>query len=167
MKNDETAKNDTAAAKPKMPIGMFSLLALVMAGAYLFANRQVDTGIAWETDFDTALATAAERNTAVLVEFTTAGCVYCVKMDREVLSRRDVHEQMDRFVSAKIHWSGNEYLINRYGIDSFPTFLVIRPDGQPVLGVSGYQSVGQFKQFLDRAARQVNSSTRAASPNTG
>lgn len=136
-------------------LGWYAVLAAVTLGGYAYVHRPVETDVAWRDDLVAAKAAAKDRGTALLVEFTSHGCGYCIKMDREVFARKDVAAAVNRFEPVKLYWSDAEEIGRRYGVEAFPTFVVMDEDGRPLLGTVGYMPPGEFKKFLQRASAIV------------
>ena len=75
----------------------FVALVVATVGAYAYVNRAAPTSIPWGDDLAAAQAMALSRGTAVLLDFTMAGCVYCRKMELEVFPRPEVREAADQY----------------------------------------------------------------------
>ncbi len=136
-------------------LAWFVVFAGVAVGGYAYVNRPVETDVRWSDDLEAAKASARERGTALLVEFTNTGCVYCIKMDREVFSREDVAAAVNRFEPVKLYWSDAAEFGRRFGVEMFPSFVVMDVDEKPLLGSAGYMSPEEFKRFLQRASALV------------
>lgn len=135
------------------------VLALIIAGAVVFMNDQPqtvvsDTELVWETDFQAALASSAELGRPVLVDFTGSDwCRFCIMLHNEVFSKSDFKEfaqnNLVLFVAdfprqKEIHAElrqQNERLAGRYGIQGFPTILLLDSEGTE-LARTGYRPGG-------------------------
>ncbi len=146
----ESLENETPARKGSN--AWFLALVLVAVGGYAYVNRLVETDIAWGDDLAAAQAKAREMGSAVLIDFTATGCVYCVRMDREVFTRADVAESMERFENVRLYCSDAPDACARYGVQAFPSFVVIDPDGKPLVGVEGFVPADEFMTFVERAS---------------
>ena len=106
----------------------------------------------WMTDFEAAKAKAAQENKAVLVDFTGSDwCGYCIKLRKEVLDKPAFEEYAaDKFVLVEVDMprqkqlppalaEQNQKLCAQYGIQGFPTLLVLTPEGKVMGGFSGYR----------------------------
>src|SRR5258705_278497 len=86
-------------------------------------------GVAFERDvaFQGLLDKAKACGKPVFVDFATEDCVYCKKLDAEVLSRADVAEAMKAYVAAHVDAEKGEgkELAQRYKVHGFPTLLVV------------------------------------------
>ncbi|MEE9293648.1 MAG: thioredoxin family protein [Phycisphaerae bacterium] len=141
----------------------FLVLALVTLALFTMMNRPPMPNAAWGSDLAAAQTAARKRGTAVLVEFTTDGCIHCVRMERSVLPTAAVKKAINQFEPVRLHWPENGEIAERYGVEAFPSFLVLHPDGKPISGVAGYVPAQEFIQFLQAAAAFVSSGGPAAS----
>jgi len=106
----------------------------------------------WPEDLDAARQAAARDHRPLLVQFSTAGCRYCAKMEREVLSRRDVIDQLTAFELVRLDAWDHEELSARLGVEAVPTFVVLDPQEQALARIEGFHPADEFKEFLHRAA---------------
>jgi thiol:disulfide interchange protein len=116
------------------------------------SQRDVPSAVAWGQDLSQALATANQQGKPVLINFTSAGCVYCKQMEREVIPQEEVLSEIAEFVPVKIDAWKDEATAARYGVGGLPGYVVTRPDGAPVLATSGFRPAEEFIRFL-RAGR--------------
>jgi thiol:disulfide interchange protein len=122
----------------------------------------------WTSDYSQALKTAKAQNKPVLADFTGSDwCGWCMKLDREVFSTSEFKSFADKnLVLLKVDFprghrlpasvtAQNEKLASRYGVRSFPTVLVLHPDGK-VAGKLGYQPGGprSFISAVEKTAQR-------------
>ena len=122
-------------------------------------------GAEWMTDFDAAKARAAKEDKAVLIDFTGSDwCVYCIKLRRDVFDKDDftVYAK-DKFVLLEIDQprkikmapeklAANRKLAETYGVDGYPTVLVVDSEGTLMGGFCGYPgSADEVQDLLDNA----------------
>lgn len=103
----------------------------------------------WGGDFEAALTRARETDRPLVVAFHGAHCPPCQLMDRTVLGKPDVVEALKDFVPVRLDPNANLDLARKYQIAATPTYLVLSPDGTPVHGIIGPQSVEEFVAFLE------------------
>lgn len=126
------------------------------AGLFLFATgaSRLLAGEGWLTDFEQAKAEAAGRKVPILADFAGSDwCGWCIKLDREVFSQPEFQEYakdnvvlfLADFPNSKPQTDEvkkqNEALSHRYGIQGFPTVLLLNETGN-VIGRTGYQAGG-------------------------
>jgi len=124
-----------------------SLLWLAMAGF-------VAADCLWYTDFEQAKKAAVEKNLPILADFSGSDwCGWCIRLDKEVFSKDDfakyAKDNLVLFLAdfprqkelPEKQAKQNEDLAARYGIQGFPTILLLDSTGK-VLAETGYQAGG-------------------------
>jgi len=111
----------------------------------------VDT---WQQALDQAKA----ENRYLFVDAYTDWCHWCKVMDKETFTSAEVGALMnDKFMSIKVEmesgWGID--LAMKYGVRSFPTFLIFAPDGKLVQRVAGYQPPADFITTLNNSLDPV------------
>jgi len=115
---------------------------------------EVDTHSDWLTDYDKGLVRAKAENKYILIDFSGSDwCGWCIKLDREVFSKQAFKDYAeDNLVLVLVDWpqrSSNSKevqaqsrpILEKYGIQSFPTVLILSPDGN-IIAKTGYQDGG-------------------------
>lgn len=110
--------------------------------------------VEWLVDYEKALALSGEREKAVLVNFTGSDwCPPCMALQREVFSTAAFKEYADEnLILLEIDFpmkekqpeelvAQNEKLAEQYGIEGFPTFLLLDSKGKE-LKRGGYRPGG-------------------------
>lgn len=133
--------------------GFLLLAALLLVGCGADTNGK-GPELPWLADFEKAKAEAADSDKIILANFTGSDwCRWCVKLDDEVFSKpvfqAYVHTNlvplMIDFPQAKAQTpeqgAANEALARKYGVEGFPTILLLKPDGS-VAGRTGYRRGG-------------------------
>ncbi len=109
----------------------------------------------WRTDFDGALSQAKSDNKLVLLDFTGSDwCPWCIKFDHDVLAT----DRFNSYAQAKLelvkvdfpHSSplpedqqrANDALAQRFGVDGYPTYVLLAADGRELGRQVGYLSGG-------------------------
>lgn len=122
-------------------------------------------GAEWMTDFDAAKARAAKEDKAVLIDFTGSDwCGYCIKLRRDVFDKDDFNVYAkDKFILLEIDQprkikmdpeklAANRKLAETYGVDGYPTVLVVDSEGTLMGGFCGYPgSADEVQDLLDNA----------------
>ena len=97
----------------------------------------------WMTDLEAAKAKAAAENKAVLVDFIGSDwCGWCIRLRKQVLDTPAFEQYAkDKFVFMEVDVprnpkfdkelrARNEKLCDQYGVDGFPTILVLTPQAE-------------------------------------
>lgn len=137
--------------------GWISLLAVcVLAWGCHRADAPRDPAVelVWMTDFEAAKARAAELKRPILANFSGSDwCGWCIKLDKEVFQQATFKQYAEKnlvlfladFPDSKPQTEGlkmqNEILMARYGVQGFPTILLLDAHGG-LLAQTGYQRGG-------------------------
>src|SRR5438477_1645870 len=133
------------------------MLALMVAAA-MAANA---SGIEFvEDDYPKALALARQQQKPVLVDTWASWCHTCLSMKRFVFPDPGLRPVKDAVVWLAIDSENpkNNAFLDRFPLDAWPTFLVIEPRGERVVGRwVGAASVNDFRAFVQEGARAAGS----------
>lgn len=114
-------------------------------------------GAEWGTDFAKSSAAAEKAGKYMLLDFSGSDwCGWCMKLDKEVFSKPEFKEYAGKSLelvlvdfprrkpqSAAVK-KQNAGLAEKYGIQGYPTVIVLAPDGK-LVGKTGYQPGGATK----------------------
>lgn len=128
-----------------------SRLVRVMLAGYLFLAFGTNQGDAagWLRDVDQAMEQAQTRQQPVLLFISMDRCSYCQKMIQTTFADAGVRQTLgDGFIPAAMKAAERPDLIRRLKIRSFPTTLIVQPNGQIVDQMTGYQDVATFQKHL-------------------
>ena len=108
----------------------------------------------WKTNVEEAMEIAKKENKAVLVNFTGSDwCKWCFKLNDEVFSQEEFEKySQENLVLVKLDFPRsvpqtdetkqyNQSLAQKYGIQGFPTILIMDSTGK-LLAKTGYQQGG-------------------------
>ena len=131
-------------------------------------NTEGNPGV-WMTDFEAAKAKAVEEGKDLLVDFSGSDwCYWCKRLDGEVFSKPGFVDKVsedsvlvkidfpnDKSRQSKQLQAQNDRLSRIYGIQGFPTVILMRPDGT-AYAQTGYQEGGAdtYVQHLKELRRQ-------------
>lgn len=126
---------------------------------YTSRRSAASTVPVWELDVQKGAAMAREAGRPMLIRFTADWCGYCRKMKSEVFSQPGIQRDLARaFVTVELDADKNRELVQRLGIKSLPTTIILTPDMQIAERMEGYRSAEQLQvklnRFLPRAELQ-------------
>ena len=142
-------------------------LAFCIAALSSLAFLSVQAEPDWHSDFQKAKAEAKANHKMLLLDFTGSDwCIWCKRLEAEVFTQPEFQNYAkDNLVLMKVDFprakplttevrKQNEELAQKYGIEGFPTIVVLNGDGQQV-GELGYQPGGAsaFVQSLKKLPR--------------
>ena len=133
------------------------VLALLLSAATSLRAAE----LSWQTDFAQASQQAAQEHKYILLDFTGSDwCPWCIKMDKEVFNQSQFSDfALKNLVLVKLDFprkaaqtpaekSQNEGLAKKYGIEGFPTYVLLDPSGKEVRRQVGYLQ-GGATSFID------------------
>lgn len=153
-----------------------SLLALAAVAAEKPATEGAVPG-QWTMDLEAAKKVAAEKNLPLLLNFTGSDwCGWCKHMDKEVFSKdawgayaKDnlllvwVDFPNDKTLVPEKYVSRNKSLSESYGVEGYPSYIVLDSDGQTKLGqlgadqeISPEKFIGSIKGLLGNRASEID-----------
>lgn len=142
----------------------------------------------WTMDYDAALKLAGEKQLPLLLNFTGSDwCGWCKLMDRSVFSQAQWQDFARRemvlvtldfprnpsIVPAK-YVGRNENLRAAYGVEGFPTYMIVDSDGKTVLGKLGAAKeitpaifIDQLKNLLRFREQEIRKRVKSLTPEKG
>lgn len=139
------------------------LLMLIFTGC---SKSGASDSLSWNTDLNQALAIAKKENKVVLINFTGSDwCQWCKRLSDEVFSKSEFEDfARKKLVLVKIDFPRtieqsnatkfyNQKLANMYGVEGFPTIILLDKNGRGILktgyiqgGVENY--IHQLEQYM-------------------
>jgi len=125
----------------------------------LFAldSARID-GIQWvHTDFAGAQKDAKSKNKRVFVYFWKDDCKDCVAFFGETLDKGDAVSKLESYIcfSAKKELDAGKKLVEKFAIETFPSMLILNPDGTREAMLSGYRTNAAFLAEIDKITSGV------------
>lgn len=143
-------------------------LVLVTALAYSGILLPSQAAERWETNYSAALEQAAKQNKMVLLDFTGSDwCGWCIKLHKETFSKPAFQKfAADNLVLVELDFprgkpqsdelkKQNEALAEKFGVQGFPTLVLLDPQGKEATRNVGYLEGGPdaFIQWVESATR--------------
>jgi thioredoxin-related protein len=144
---------------------VFSLFAAVLVfHAVSMTSSLASEG--WQTDYSKALAQAEKEKKLVLLDFTGSDwCSWCMKMDKDVFSKPEfANFAATKLVLVKVDFPArkqladslkaqNDALATKFGVEGFPTLVLVDGAGKEVGRHVGYLSGGpdSFIKWVEKA----------------
>ena len=114
-------------------------------------QRYRPANVSWRSDLQRALRLAEQTGRPVLARVTAPWCGHCQRMKRDTFTDpRIIRDITAGFIPVSINAEEHAELIERLGISTLPTMLVISPQRRIIGRTSGYQSVSQLSTLLNR-----------------
>ena len=120
-----------------------------------------------EDDHPKALAAARAAQKPLFIDFWATWCHSCLSMQRFVLSDAGMKPIADGLVwsSVETERESNKAVVEKYPVDAWPTFLIVDPDNEAVLGrFLGSGTVQDMRAFVQDGIRAYREKGRPADP---
>ena len=110
----------------------------------------------WRSDYNASRKEAHEKNLPLIIDFGTANCFWCRKLDESTFKDPRVVALMnERFVPLKIDAEREVHLANHLRIESYPTIVLATSDGKILAYLKGYQDADSFHEVLQRMSANL------------
>lgn len=157
----------------KIGIGLFGLV----FAAFAAVAAETSTPKGFTDDLDAAMKRAKANGHNILAVFSGSDwCIWCKRLEKHILSQDAfikaatndyelvfIDNPMDETLLSETGLRNNRRLTEKYGIEGFPTVLVLDADGKVVVQ-SGYRMVGP-QEYISHinAARDASLAEKAKS----
>ncbi len=127
--------------------------AAVAAVLVVTQSAQADD-VAWQARFFDAMKTAKETKQPVLVFATMQGCQHCEKMYHESYTDEKIAGTLNRdFIPVWLDAERSEDLLERMGVEVYPTTLIYSPQGKLLGKIEGYEEKPVLRSVIQGALR--------------
>lgn len=134
-------------------LGVFSLT---------ICSPSLAAGPGWYNNFEQAVQVARQQGRPIFVDFSTSWCSVCKQMDRTTLADPAVLSRLEHFVKVKVDGDAFPQLCQAYGVQAYPTFVHLDPNGRVLTKREGGMRVQEMAGALDSTLRTVSSSMAIA-----
>ena len=144
---------------------MFTSLVLADGNApktkVLPSSSHTGGDITWY-DYDAGLVKAKAEDKHIFINFTTSWCGYCKKMNKSTFIEPEIVTMLNsNFVAIMVDGDSRHELDidgykiterdltkKEYGVGSYPLYFFLKPDGEKLGALRGYQFKDQLMQYL-------------------
>lgn len=135
---------------------LIRLLYPALLGLFLAVPAAAQDAIDWQTDLEAARKMAAESDRLVLLHFWTPTCQPCMRLERQVFNQPGFAAALEaHYVPVKVNAQANPEIAEQYGVDRWPTDVIVDPAGQMLSRAVCPQDARQYTIQLDRVAAAV------------
>jgi thioredoxin-like negative regulator of GroEL len=144
---------------------VFLAIAAILAVApWLAFSSQPDEEsggkIVWVRQLSEALEQASSSNKLIILDLVADWCGWCRQMETQTWTNPKVVQQAHKYVFLRLNGEKEKdgiELIEKFGIDGYPTVMLLNADGSEFDRFEGFMSADQFLARLD--ASIANSQT--------
>lgn len=123
-------------------------LFLLVLAVFLVAPGVRAAEIAWQTEYDAALATAGESGKPILLDFSASWCGPCKMMEAKTFTDTTVQETLAAYVAVRIDFDKNPKLVAKYHVSAIPALVILNRFGETVATNTGYQDAPKLNAWL-------------------
>ena len=139
------------------------LVGSLISGGIIASSKAAE---GWKTDYTAALERAAKENKMVLLDFTGSDwCGWCIKLQKDTFSKPEFKKFAEEsLVLVELDFprgktqsdelkKQNEELAEKFGVQGFPTLVLLDPQGKEATRNVGYLQGGPeaFIQWVESA----------------
>jgi len=136
------------------------MVCLLFIGLKADTHKVQEGGIAFShVKFKQAKALAKKENKLIFIDAYTTWCGPCKLMARTVFKEKAVGDYYnEHFVSLKMDMETSEgiFIGNKYGVNAYPTYLFLKPDGTLIKRSMGATKSDRFIGFGKSAVGDKN-----------
>lgn len=127
---------------------------LLMLGLFSVATAAEPARGSWHHDVDAAWAQTKASNRPMLLLATTDHCLYCEQLKEKTFADPEtLHELQQAFVLATVQAADQPSLMRKLQIHTFPTTVIVAPDGKVLDRIEGYLNASKFRARVHPIAR--------------
>lgn len=124
-------------------------VAIMLFTGTLMAGNRPPAPLFLPLSLEKALDRAAKQDRIIFIDFCTAWCGACRKLDEDTWSDGKVIEQLKKkTIPLKLDADKDQRLRDKYQIEAYPTLLFLNSDGSILARIVGYQIPAQFIKTL-------------------
>jgi thioredoxin-like negative regulator of GroEL len=137
---------------------LFPSALFLCVGTAAVAQTAIPAGeVQWRSDYNSARREAADKNRPLVVDFGTANCYWCKRLDAETFRDPTIARLMnERFIALRIDADKEVTLAQMLRIQNYPTIVIAAPDGRILVTREGYMEAAPFLEQLQRALATIS-----------
>lgn len=108
--------------------------------------------VQWRTDYGSALRESQTKKRPIFIDFTSAGCFWCQRLDSATFSQGPVARMLnERFIPLKLDAQKAPTIVRALAIQRYPTMIFAASNGNILIRHEGFEDAGAFQARMDRA----------------
>ncbi len=135
----------------------------VVACLLCFSNQTIAQEVNWRRDYAAAYKESTDTGKPLLMDFGTASCMWCVKLDNTTFRNPSVVKVLNElYIPVKIDGNREIRLTQGLNITGFPTLVLASAEGKIVGRHEGYADISEMNALLAKAPQRQE--TKPISP---
>ena len=102
-------------------------------------------------NFEAAVSEASSKHKPIFIYGWATWCGYCKKMDRSTLKEKEVNDYMnENYINLSYDLEKDEgtYIASRFGLHSYPAYVLLSEKGEIFAISGGYQKPEKFLAWV-------------------
>jgi thioredoxin-related protein len=107
----------------------------------------------YEGPFEDVLKESKRINKPIFLDFTSATCKHCLKMEKETFANPTIAENLNNnFIAYKVDLEDVEgkNIARKYSIVDFPSYMILDQKNNKLGIIKGFYQAYDFKKALDK-----------------
>lgn len=121
----------------------------LMIGGCATPKKEAPKAIVWNTAIDAGLADAGKTGRPILLDLYTDWCQWCKALDDTTYTDPQFIEFSKRFTCVRVNAEVDTITAARYRVKSYPSVIVLKPDGTEIDRVVGYYRAPEFMSHVE------------------
>lgn len=125
----------------------------VLVVLVLLIARPTSADLPWHENYPSALEESQQRDLLLLAFLYTDWCTYCRQMEQTTFQDPGIIERMkDQYIWLRLNAENDPIgakMRQEFHISSYPTLLILSPDGKEVERLEGYLPPAQFERAVE------------------
>lgn len=139
-----------------------ALLSVFTITYLAFQNTAFAEGPFQDLTYEAALKAAEKEKKIIVIDFYTTWCGPCKMLDKTTWKDDDVVAWFKKkAVGLKIDAEKEKALAKKFKINSYPTIILLKPDGKEIDRITGYRDAKQFLADVNASLSGNDSLSRA------
>ena len=130
------------------------ILSILVLASCTRGPKTPGTGINYfKGNFDEAMEEASKQNKPVFIYGHTDWCGYCTKMNKSTFLEKEVDDYMNaNYINLSYDMEKGEgtYIRNKFGLNSYPAYVLLDNKGKVIDIGFGYRSAEGFMNFVKK-----------------
>ncbi|RHX83753.1 tetratricopeptide repeat protein [Leptospira stimsonii] len=112
--------------------------------------------IQWEKSVKTAFEKAKANGKPIFIDVYADWCTYCKTLKKEIYPKKEVQNELSKFVTLSLDGDTFPNLKRKYGIEGYPSMLFLDQNGSLIDKITGMPDSKMILKYLKNAYARRN-----------